>query len=433
MILWIVLAIFLICLLMGVPVAFSIIIASVVPIIFEPMVSLTQVASTLSQSLNSFTLLAIPLFILAGQLINLTKVTDDLIYISKSLVGNIKGSLAHMNIITSIFFGAISGSSIADVASLGRIMIPAMIRAGYSREFSATITASASTIGSIIPPSILLIVYGALAQTSVAGLFIAGIIPGILVGVVQMAYAYFYASKNNVGAISNEEIGIETGEMLSKKVALKKSIFPVSLFLVIIVGIMAGLFTATEAAAIAVMYVFIIAFIFKKQRNIKDYIEAVRKAVIDSSIIYILIASAAILSWVLTYYQTLDPLVNFLIENEFSPTMFLILLTLLYFALGTFMEPNSAMLIFVPLLLPVKIGLGIDPLVAGIVTVMAIRLGTVTPPYGLSSLLASQIAGTNVLKMMKHILIFCLLYLITILIIIFFPTLVTFLPETFME
>src|SRR5699024_10765092 len=116
-----------------------------------------------------------------------------------------------------------------------------------------------------------------------------------------------------------------------------------------------------------------------------------------------------------------------------SPTMFLILLTLLYFALGTFMEPNSAMLIFVPLLLPVKIGLGIDPLVAGIVTVMAIRLGTVTPPYGLSSLLASQIAGTNVLKMMKHILIFCLLYLITILIIIFFPTLVTFLPETFME
>src|SRR5699024_10768703 len=181
----------------------------------------------------------------------------------------------------------------------------------------------------------------------------------------------------------------------SKKVALKKSIFPVSLFLVIIVGIMAGLFTATEAAAIAVMYVFIIAFIFKKQRNIKDYIEAVRKAVIDSSIIYILIASAAILSWVLTYYQTLDPLVNFLIENEFSPTMFLILLTLLYFALGTFMEPNSAMLIFVPLLLPVKIGLGIDPLVAGIVTVMAIRLGTVTPPYVLSTLLASQIARSE--------------------------------------
>src|SRR5699024_8967593 len=325
MILFWILFIFLICLLIGVPVAFSIIIASVIPIILEPMLSLTQPASTMIESLSSFTLLAIPLFILTGGLLNLTKVTDDIIYISKAIVGRLKGSLAHMGIVTSIFFGAISGSSVADVASLGRILIPAMIKAGYSREFAATITAASSTIGSIIPPSILLIVYGALAQTSVAGLFIAGIIPGILVGVVQMAYAYFYASKNNVGAISNEEIGIETGEMLSKKVALKKSIFPVSLFLVIIVGIMAGLFIATEAAAIEVMYVFIIAFIFKKQRNIKDYIEAVRKAVIDSSIIYILIASAAILSWVLTYYQTLDPLVNFLIENEFSPTMFLIL------------------------------------------------------------------------------------------------------------
>src|SRR5699024_4989765 len=138
---------------------------------------------------------------------------------------------------------------------------------------------------------------------------------------------------------------------------------------VIIVGIMAGLFTATEAAAIAVMYVFIIAFIFKKQRNIKDYIEAVRKAVIDSSIIYILIASAAILSWVLTYYQTLDPLVNFLIENEFSPTMFLILLTLFYFVLETFMEPNSAILLFLLLFLRVKIGLVLDLLFAVLVIV----------------------------------------------------------------
>lgn len=433
MILLLVLVVFLICLLMGVPVAFSIIIASVLPIIFEPMVSITQVSSTMVESLNSFTLLAIPLFILAGALINLTKVTDDLIYMSKTLVGNIKGSLAHMNIITSIFFGAISGSSIADVASLGRIMIPAMIRAGYSREFAATITASASTIGSIIPPSILLIVYGALAQTSVAGLFIAGIIPGVLVGLAQMFYAYIYAAKNNVGTISNEELGLKKESKLSKKVALKKSVFPVSLFLVIIVGIMAGIFTATEAASIAVMYVFIVAYIFKKQRNIKDYVVAIKQAVLDSATIYILIASAAILSWVLTYYQTLDPLVNFLIENDFSPALFLILLTLLYFALGTFMEPNSAMLIFVPLLLPVKIGLGIDPLVAGIVTVMAIRLGTVTPPYGLSSLLAAKIAGTNVLKMMKHILIFCALYLLTILIVIFFQDLVTFLPYTFMD
>ncbi|WP_040977887.1 TRAP transporter large permease [Oceanobacillus jeddahense] len=433
MILFWILLIFLLCLFIGVPVAFSIIIASVIPLLFEPLISLTQASSIMIESFSSFTLLAIPLFILCGGLLNLTKVTDDLIYISKALVGKLKGSLAHMNIVTSVFFGAISGSSVADVASLGRILIPAMIKAGYSKEFAATVTAASSTIGSIIPPSILLIVYGALAQTSVASLFIAGIIPGILIGITQMVYAYYYAKKHNVGDIENELIGLPKDQKLSKAVALKKSIFPISLFLIVIVGIMSGVFTATEAAAIAVAYVFVVAFFIKKQRSFKEYIPVIRRAVIDSASIYILIAAAALMSWVLSYYRALDPAVNFLIENDFSPIMFLLLIMVLYVILGTFMEPNSAMLIFVPLSVPVIHGLGIDPVVAGIVTVMSIRLGTVTPPYGLSALLASKIAGTNMLKMMKQITIFVLIYMVSILMIIFIPQIVTFLPNLLMN
>ncbi|WP_163560780.1 TRAP transporter large permease [Halomonas sp. NO4] len=433
MILLAVISIFLVCLLIGVPVAFSIIIASVVPILFEPLVSLTQASSVMIESFSSFTLLAIPLFIFAGALLNLTKVTDDLIYISKSLVGNLKGSLAHINIVTSVFFGAISGSSVADVASLGRLLIPAMVKAGYSKEFAATLTAASSTIGSIIPPSILLIVYGALSQTSVAALFVAGIIPGILIGATQMIYAYYYASKNKVGPVSNELIGLSNDEKLSKRVALKKSIFPVSLFLVVIVGIMAGIFTATEAAAIAVVYVFLVAFFIKKERRFKNYMGVMHRAVTDSASIYILIAAASFLSWVLSYYQALDPVVNFIVGNDFSAFAFLLLLVLLYFVLGTFMEPNSAMLIFVPLSVPVIRGLGIDPVVAGIVTVMAIRLGTVTPPYGLSTLLAAKIADTNVLKMLRHIIIFVVIYFISILSIIVFPQIVTFLPDLLMR
>ncbi|WP_153722978.1 TRAP transporter large permease [Sporosarcina cascadiensis] len=433
MILLFIVSVFVICLFLGVPVVFSIIISSSIPLLFEPLVSLTQASSVMIESFSSFTLLAIPLFILCGSLMNLTGVTDDLIYISKALVGKLKGSLAHMNIVTSIFFGAISGSSVADVASMGRLLIPAMIKAGYSREFAATVTAASSTIGSIIPPSILLIVYGALAQTSVAALFIAGIVPGILIGLTQMVYAYYYAVKNNVGDIENELIGLEEGEELSKVTALKKSIFPISLFLVVIGGIMGGIFTATEAAAIAVMYVLFVAFFIKKQRNWKSYYEVSKRATMDSAVIYILIAAAALLSWVLAYYEAMDPIVNILLENNFSPTAFLLMLTLLYVILGTFMEPNSAMLIFVPLLLPVMHGLGVDPIVTGIVTVMAIRLGTVTPPYGLSSLLASKIAGTNMLKMMKHILIFVFIYLISILFIIFIPQLATFLPNLLMN
>lgn len=433
MILLAIIAIFFICLLLGVPVAFSIIIASAIPILLEPLVSLTQASSAMIESFSSFTLLAIPLFIFCGALMNLTKVTDDLIYISKALVGKFKGSLAHMNIVTSIFFGAISGSSIADVASLGRILIPAMIKAGYSREFAATVTAASSTIGSIIPPSILLIVYGALAQTSVAALFIAGIIPGILIGLTQMCYAYYYASKNNIGPVDNELLGLSNTEELSKVVAIRKSIFPLSLFLIVIVGIMSGVFTATEAASIAVVYVFVVALFIKKERNFKKYMEATRKAALDSAIIYILIAAAALLSWVLTYYQTMQPFVDFLINNNFSPFLFLLLLTLVYVILGTFMEPNSAMLIIVPLSTPVIQGLGIDPVVAGIVTVMAIRLGTVTPPYGLSSLLSAEIANTNVLKMMKQIIIFVLIYLVSILLIIMFPQIATFLPNLLLD
>lgn len=432
MILLSIIVVFFAALLAGVPVAFSIIIASAFPILMDPIISLTQVGSIMIEAFSSFTLLAIPLFIFAGNLMNLTRVTDDLIYISKALVGKLKGSLAHMNIVTSIFFGAISGSSVADVASLGRIIMPSMIRSGYSREFTATVTAASSTIGSIIPPSILLIVYGALAQTSVAALFLAGILPGILIGVIQMGYAYYYAVKNNVGAIGNEILGLPDDVKLSKWVAIKKSFFPASLFLLVIGGIMRGVFTATEAAAIAVIYVFFVAFFVKKERNLKKYIEVTKKAALDSATIYILIAAASFLSWVLTYYQTMQPMVEFLVNNNFNATLFLMILTMLYVFLGTFMEPNSAMLIFVPLLLPVMRGLGINPLVAGIVTVMAIRLGTVTPPYGLSSLLAAKIAETNVLKMMKHIVIFVVIYLVAIVMIIFIPGIVTLLPNLLM-
>ncbi|MGY4691671.1 TRAP transporter large permease [Salibacterium sp. K-3] len=426
-------AVFFTCLLLGVPVVFSLVLASAIPVLLDPLVSLTQMSTIMLESIQSFTLLAIPLFIFTGRIMNLTGVTEDLIYISKALVGKAKGSLAHINIVTSIFFAAISGSSVADVASLGRVLIPAMIKAGYSREFAATITAASSTIGSIIPPSILLIVYGALAQTSVAALFMGGIIPGILIGLMQMGYAYYYASRNEVGNVDNKDINLGENENLSKLVAVRKSIFPLSLFLVVIVGIMSGVFTATEAASIAVVYVVIVALFIKKGASGRQYAAATKKAAMESSIIYILIAAAGFLSWVLTYYEVMDPIVNFLINSNVSPSAFLLLLMLLYVILGTFMEPTSAMLIFVPLLLPIMESLQIDPVVAGIVTVMAIRLGTVTPPYGLSTLMASKIAETNVIKMLKHILLFVFVYMLSIIIIIFFQDLVTFLPDLFIE
>ena len=422
-----ILAIFITCLLIGVPVVFCIILASGVPILLDPAISINQMASVILERLRSFPLYAIPLYILVGKLLSAGGIADDLVYISRVLVGRVRGSLAHMNVVTSIFFAGISGSSVADVASLGTVLIPAMKKEGYSPEFSATLTAASATIGSIIPPSILMIVYGAIAQTSIAALFLGGIIPGVFVGITQIVYSYFYALRHKIGAVThNERREIEPSMI---RLALRKSIFPVSIFIIIIVGITAGIFTPTEAAGVAVIYVLAVLILFYKKRDVKAYIMAFRTAVKDSAVIYFLIASSSFLAWILTYYQVMLPIIELIKASNLSATTFLLILTLLYVGLGTFMEPASAMLIFVPLLLPVVQILDINPTVVGIVTVMAIRSGTITPPYGLSALMAAEIAGTTIMKMLKMITIFLIFYVAVVVAVIFLQDIITFLPD----
>jgi tripartite ATP-independent transporter DctM subunit len=426
-----ILVIFLGCLLAGVSVVFSILLASGIPIVIDPSIGINQMASIILQRLRSFPLYAIPLYILVGKLLTVGGITDDLVYISRVLVGKIKGALAHMNVVTSIFFAGISGSSVADVASIGIVLIPAMKKKGYSPEFSATLTAASATIGSIIPPSILLIIYGAIAETSIAALFLGGIIPGVFIGLVQMAYSYFYATRHHIGTASEGRSEKITPLMVRK--ALVKSLFPLSIFLIIIVGITSGVFTPTEAAGVAVVYVLLVLILIYKKRDFRAYLEQFKKAVKDSAVIYLLIASASFLAWVLTYYEVMIPVIDTIKRSNLSPNLFLIILTLIYVVLGTFMEPASAMLIFVPLLLPVVELLQIDPTVVGIVTVMAIRVGTITPPYGLSALMAAELAETNIIKMLKMILIFLIFYLLVIIILIFAQEVIVFLPRLLLK
>lgn len=420
-------------LMLGVPVVFSLVMASGIPIVFDSRVHIIQMASIVLQQFRSFTLLAIPLFIFAGKLLQISDVADDLIYISRALIGRIRGSLAHINVITSIFFAGISGSSIADVASLGTILIPAMKKEGYSPEFSATLTAASATIGSIIPPSILMIVYGAIAQTSIAALFLGGIIPGVIIGLSQMVYSYIYAVRHNIGKNSGSAVLDEKhNEALSKKTALIKGIFPLSIFLIIIGGILSGIFTPTEAAGISVIYILFVNVFIKKKRDWRVYYSASKKSVIESSTIFFLIAVASFFSWVLTYYKVMIPLIELVKNSGASAPVFMIIVTFIYVVIGTFMEPASAMLIFVPLLMPVMNLLEINPTVAGIITVMAIRVGTVTPPYGLSTLMAAKIAETNVMHMMKHIVLFVGEYVLVLIALIFFEDLILILPKIFL-
>ncbi len=428
-----VLAIFLTLLVFGVPVVFSLVLASGIPLIFDSHVHLNQMAAIILQQFRSFTLLAIPLFIFCGKLLQLSEVADDLIYMSRAFIGKLRGDLAHINVMTSIFFAGISGSSVADVASLGSIIVPAMKRKGYSAEFSATLTSASATIGSIIPPSILMIVYGSIAQTSIAALFIGGIIPGVVIGVSQMVYSYVYAVKNNITQSSGDLTGDgQVQEELSIWIAIQKGFFPLSIFLVIIGGILSGIFTPTEAAGIAVVYILLVNIFIKKKTNLKEYYEVTKQSVIESSTIFLLIAVASFFSWILTYYQVMLPLIDLVKGADLSATAFLIVVTLIYLTIGTFMEPASAMLIFVPVLLPVMEILHIDPTVAGIITVMAIRVGTVTPPYGLSTLMAAKIAKTTVVKMMPHIMSFVGVYILMLVLMIYFQDIILILPKVFL-
>ena len=428
MILAAVLLIFFVCLFIGVPVVFSIVLASGIPILFDARVSIGQMSSVILQQMRSFPLVAIPLYILCGRLLKVGGITDDLVFVSRVLIGRLQGALAHVNVVTSIFFAGISGSSVADVATIGPVLIPAMKKQGYSAEFSATLTAASSTIGTIIPPSILMIIYGAIAQTSIAALFLAGIIPGVLVGLVQMVYSYFYAVRHGISTASGDE-GIQQVTRAMVGQALLKSLFPVSIFFLIIVGITVGVFTPTEAAAVAVAYIaFVLVFIYGR-RDFPAYMAECRRAVVDSAVIYLLIASASFLAWVLTYYRVMLPIVAAIEASNLGANGFLLLLTFIYVILGTFMEPASAMLIVVPLLAPVVQLLQLNPTVVGIVTVMAIRVGTITPPYGLSALMAAKIAQTSIMSMMKYILLFLGFYLVVIVLLVYFQDLILFLPE----
>lgn len=278
-----------------------------------------------------------------------------------------------------------------------------------------------------------MIVYGAVVQTSIAALFIAGIIPGLFIGLVQMTYSYVYAKKKNI----DRTLEITEGEAPEKERRSKilvqaylKSITPLSIFLIVIGGLTFGIFTPTEAAGIAVAYTVLVLFLFHRKREIAFYLEHAKITALATGQIFFLIMSATLFSWILTYFQVLHPLIELLkgIPN-INPELFLILITIVYLLLGTFMEANSIVLIVVPLVLPIVEYLKIDLIVFGIITVIATRVGSITPPYGLCSMMAAEIAGTKVSKMTKYIVIFVGLFFLNLLVCIYFPEVILFLPK----
>ena len=382
----------------------------------------TAVVQQTATGIDSFVLLAIPFFILSGVLMGRGGIAQRIIEFAKTLVGWFPGGLAFVNVVGCMLFGSIAGSSAAAVSAIGGFMIPSMKKEGYSREFSTALTITASTTGLLIPPSNTLIVYSlASGGVSIAALFLAGYIPGILVGLFLMGVASIVALRK----------GEKFGQRVKFKLVIQSGIKAfLSLLLVVIVigGIIAGVFTATEAAAVAVVYSLILAVIVYREVSVKDLPDILINTVVTTAIVMLLIGGSMALSWVLSYLnipQNLSAALLALSDNKF---VILLLINLILLFVGTFMDMTPAVLIFTPIFLPVAVNLGIDPIHFGIIMVLNLCIGLCTPPVGTLLFLGVTIGKTTVPKVIKPLLPMYVALILALLIITYFPALSLWLP-----
>ncbi|WP_447556131.1 TRAP transporter large permease [Vreelandella sp. EE22] len=406
----------------GVPIAFSLGLASAVTVWYGEMMPMLIVTQQLIGSVNSFPLLAIPFFILAGFLMQHGGISERLVNFSNTLVGGMTGGLAMVAIVTSLFFAAISGSGAATTAAIGSILIPAMISRGYPGAYAASNQAASGALGVIIPPSIPLILYAIAANVSVGDMFVAGIFPGVLVTTSLLLFAYIFARRNGIGG--NQKSTLK--EVLQ---AGRKALLAILMPVIILGGIYGGITTPTEAAVIAVAYSFIVGVIVYREIKIKDLMRIFQDSAVTSAIVLSIIAAAGLYGRILQSLRVPSMVSDFVLSTISSPITFIIMANILLLFVGMFIEAAAAILIFVPILLPIAISFGFDPVHFGIIMVVNLAMGMFTPPVGLNLFVASQISKISVAKLTWSILPFVAIVLVNVLIISVIPALSTWLPS----
>ena len=404
----------------GVPIAFSIGIISLIGMGSISYIPNVTVPMKMFYGLNSFVLLAVPLFILSANLMNRGNISKKLVDFSIALVGHIKGGLAHANILVSMIFAGVSGSSTADTAGVGKVLIPSMIENNYDKETAVGVTAASSTIGSIIPPSITMVIYGGLTNASIAALFLGGMIPGILVGVGMMVVVYYIAVKRDFPKYDRMKFNKMFKLFLESAPALLNP-------LIIIGGIITGWYTPTEAAAFSAIYAFLVGKYIYKTLKFSDLPEILVDTLKLSSLSLFALATASALGELLGYYNIGKIVQDFFSNNFSSPVLFLFVVILFFLIIGTFMDAIPAMILFVPVILPTALALGISNVLLGIIVVITLSIGLVTPPYGLCLLIASSIGSLPVERSLKAVMPYISVILVVLLLIVFFPNIILFL------
>ena len=406
--------VFIVCIVIGVPICYGLGLVSFLGICSLPAIPNTVVFTKMFNGLNSFTLLAVPLFILAANLMNEGEITEKLIDCCNALVGHFRGGLAYSNILVSMIFAGISGSSQADTAGVGKIFIPAMEKQGYDKGTSVGVTAASSTLGSIIPPSITMVVYAGIANVSTGALFMTGILPGILLGLAMMAVVRFYSKRKNFP--KSERVPIRAALKL-----LFRSMPALLTPIILIGGIVSGLFTPTESAACACMYALLVGIFFYRTIRLQKLPGILVETMKMSSLSLFALATANALGELLSYYQLNVMVQNFFLGLAGGRLIFLLVVVLFFLFIGTFMDAVPAMILFVPIILPSATALGISPIILGLIIVVTLALGLVTPPYGLCLLLASSISGIRIEDAFRGTLPYFLSSLAVLLLLILFP------------
>lgn len=412
---------------LGTPITYSIGLSSLCTILvgvaFEP--SVTTIAQRMGNGINSFGLLAIPFFVLAGHLMNKGGIAIRLIDFAKLFVGRLPGGLLYINIIACMLFGAISGSAVAAASAIGGVMLPIMYREKYNKGLATSVNLASSTTGMLIPPSNILIVYSlASGGASIAALFIAGYIPGLLLGLALAVVVVFKTWGKDY----------PRADKISLKEAVKVvggASWSLSLLIIVIGGILSGTFTATEASAIAVVYSLILSLVVYRDLKVKDLFQVILESVMTTSIILSLIAASMAMSWIMSFEDIPVMITNAIITISDNPVVVLLIINVILLAIGIFMDMTPAVLIFTPILLPIVKEMGIDPIHFGIIMVMNLSIGLCTPPVGSVLFVGAAVGGIKITEVIRPMIPFFIAMLVTLMLVTFIPELSVWLPGLF--
>ncbi|MFC0472088.1 TRAP transporter large permease [Halalkalibacter kiskunsagensis] len=426
MALTVVLTVLLLLFLLNVPIAFALIVSTAVYFLFTDNFSSMVLIQRMVGGIESVPLLAIVFFVTAGILMNYTGITSRMLRFAQVLTNRLPGSLAQVNVVLSTLMGGLSGSNVADAAMQSKVLVPEMEKKGYSRAFATALTASTSLITPIIPPGIALIMYGYVGNVSIGSLFLAGVLPGIVLCLSFMIYVHFYAKKH--------KLETENKEKITKKYFLftfKDAILALLLPIIIIGGIRFGVFSATEAGAIAVFYALFLGLVIYREMKMKQLINALVETVHTAASILIIIAAGSAFAWVLTLEQVPQRMTEFMVNYISSPFMFFIVVLIFLLIVGMFIEGNVSIIILTPLFMPMIQQYGIDPVHFGIFFIVCISIGTLTPPLGTIMYTTCSITGTKVEEFIKNSWPFLVILIVAALLLAFIPSISLWLPTVF--